>query len=77
MVRTSFLVLVLEDFGLSGGADGKESACNVEDPRLISGSGRYPGEWDDNSLHYSCLSIPRAEEPSGLQSMRSQRVGGN
>ena len=58
MVRTSFLVLVLEDFGLSGGADGKESACNVEDPSLISGSGRYPGEGGGNSLHYSCLENP-------------------
>ena len=27
-----------------GGSDGKESACNVEDPGVIPGSGRSPGE---------------------------------
>ena len=27
-----------------GGSDGKESACNVEDPGLIPGLGRFPGE---------------------------------
>ena len=27
-----------------GGSDGKESACNVEDPGLIPGSERSPGE---------------------------------
>ena len=26
------------------GSDGKESACNVGDPRLIPGLGRSPGE---------------------------------
>ena len=26
-----------------GGSDGKESACNVGDPGLIPGSGRFPG----------------------------------
>ena len=30
-----------------GGSDGKESACNVEDLGLISGSGRSPGEQND------------------------------
>ena len=74
MVRTSFLVLVLEDFGLSGGADGKESACNVEDPRLISGSGRYPGEGDGNSLHYSCLENSMDREAWWAIVHGSQRV---
>ena len=27
-----------------GGSDGKESACNVEDPGLVPGWGRSPGE---------------------------------
>ena len=27
---------------LPGGSDGKESACNAGDPRLIPGSGRFP-----------------------------------
>ena len=33
----------------------KESACNVEDLGLISGSGRSLGEGNDNPLQYSCL----------------------
>ena len=40
---------------LPGGSDGKESACNTEDPGLIPGSGRSPGEGNDNPLQYSCL----------------------
>ena len=42
----------------SGGSDGKESACNVEDPGSIPGSGRSPGEETGNSLKYSCLENP-------------------
>jgi len=38
-----------------GGSDGKESACNVGDPGLIPGSGRFPGEVKGNPLLYSCL----------------------
>ena len=30
--------------GFPGGSDGKESACNVEDPCSIPNSGRSPGE---------------------------------
>ena len=38
-----------------GGSDGKESASNVGDPGSIPGSGRAPGEGDDNLLQYSGL----------------------
>ena len=38
-----------------GGSDGKESAYNAGDPGLIPGSGRSPGEGNDNPLQYSCL----------------------
>ena len=41
--------------GFPGGSDGKESACNTEDPGLIHGSGRSPGEGNGNPLQYSCL----------------------
>ena len=58
-----------------GGSDGKESACNVGDMGLIPGSGRSPGEGNGNPLQYSCLENPWTEEPDGLQSMGSQRVG--
>ena len=41
-----------------GGADGKESACNVGDPGSIPGSGRSPGEGHGNPFQYSCLENP-------------------
>ena len=41
--------------GFPGGSDGKESACNVEDPSSIPGSERSPGEGHGNLLQYSCL----------------------
>ena len=31
------------------------SACNAGDPNLLPGSGRSPGEGNDNPLQYSCL----------------------
>ena len=37
------------------GSNGKESACNVEDPDSILGSGRSPGERNGYPLQYSCL----------------------
>ena len=43
---------------LPGGSDGKVSAYNVGDPGSIPGSGRYPGEGNDNSLQSSCLENP-------------------
>ena len=58
-----------------GGLDGHESACNAGDPSSIPGSGRSPGEGHANPLQYSCLEIPRTEEPGGLQSIESERVG--
>ena len=41
-----------------GGSDGKESACNVGDPGSIPGSGRSPGEGNDNPLQFPCLEDP-------------------
>ena len=41
----------------------------------ILGLGRSPGKGNGNSLQYSCLEIPRTEEPSEVQSKGSQRVG--
>ena len=61
--------------GLSGGSDGKESACNVGD---------WVGslDWEDPLekemvTHSSILAweIPWTEEPGGLQATGSQRVG--
>ena len=62
--------------GFLAGSDGKESACNKGDLVLIPGSRRSPGERNGNPLQYSCLENgQRTEEPGGLQSMGSQRVG--
>ena len=41
--------------GFPGGSDGKESACNAEDPGSVPGSERHPGEGNGYPLHYSCL----------------------
>ena len=41
-----------------GGSDGKASVYNEGDPGSISGSGRYPGEGNGNSLQYYCLENP-------------------
>ena len=41
-----------------GGSGGKECACNVGDPGLILGLGRYPGEGNNNPLLYSSLENP-------------------
>ena len=49
-----------------GDSDGKESACNVGDPGLILGLGRYPRQ--GMATHYSILAwrIPWTEEHSML-----------
>ena len=67
--------------GILGFPDGsavKKSLWNAGDSgstSLIPGLGRSPGEGNGNSLQYSYWKIPWTEESSGLQSMRSQRVG--
>ena len=41
-----------------GGSDGKASVYNVGDLGSIPGSGRSPGEGNDNPLQYYCLENP-------------------
>ena len=41
----------------------------------ISGSGRSPGEGIGNPRQYSCWENFMIEEPGGLQSVESQKVG--
>ena len=41
-----------------GGSEVKVSAWNVEDPGLIPGLGRSPGEGNGNPLQYSSLENP-------------------
>ena len=61
--------------GFPGGLDGKEATCNVGDLGLMPG-------WEDplekGMATHSCIlpwRIPWTEEPGGLQSTESQRVG--
>ena len=58
-----------------GKFSGKESACQCRrhgDAGSIPRLGGSLGGGDDNLLQYS---LPWTEEPGGLQSMGSQRVG--
>ena len=48
----------MNEKGFPGGSDGKESACNAEDPGSILGLGRSSGEGNGNPLQYSCLGNP-------------------
>ena len=53
----------------------KNSAWNVRKQGLIPGLGRSLGEGNGYSLQYSCLENVWTEEPGGLQSLGSQRIG--
>ena len=48
------------------------NAGDISDVCSIPRSGRSPGEGHGNSLQYSCLGNPMAEDPVGLQSVESQ-----
>ena len=61
--------------GFAGGSSGKESACNAGDAGLIPESGRSLEKEVVTHSGFLALEIPWTEEPSGLQSMGSQRVG--
>ena len=58
-----------------GGSEGKASAYNAGDLGSIPGSGRSPGEGNGNHSTILTWKTPQREEPGGLQSMGSQRVG--
>ena len=53
-----------------------DNAGDGRDVGLIPGSGRFPGEGNDNPLLYACLEnhMILQVEPGGLQSIGSQRV---
>ena len=60
-------------WGLPGGSDSKESACNAGDPGLTPGLGRSPGEGNGNPLQYSCLGKILDRGAWQVQSMGSQK----
>ena len=49
-------------WGFSGGSVVKNLPANARDVDLILGSGRSPGEGNDNPLQYSCLENPMDRE---------------
>ena len=51
IIQDSYVCYIGSPFG----SDSKASACSVGDPGLIPGSGRAPGVWNGNPLHYCCL----------------------
>ena len=53
----------------------RANAGDVTDMGLIPGSGRSPGGGHGNPLPYSAWRIPWIEEPGGLQSIGSHRIG--
>ena len=61
--------------GFPGGSVVKSLPASVGEVWLIPGSGRSPGEGNGNPLHSTAWRVPWTEEPCGLQSMGSQRVG--
>ena len=68
--------------GLPGGSVVKKLPANAGDAGDVGstpGSGRFPGSSLEMATHSSILAweIPWTEEPGGLQSMGSQRVGYN
>ena len=65
----------MSEWGFPGGSTIKNPPANAGDVGSVPGSGKSPGEGNGNPLQYSCLEIPRTEEPGGLQkrSMGSQK----
>ena len=55
-----------------GGSDGKESACDAEDPGLIPEFGRSHGEGNGNTLQYSCLENPMDRGVHGVSKSQTQ-----
>jgi len=61
--------------GFLGGSVVKNPPAKAGDMSLIPGSGRPPGEGNDNPLQYSCLENLMGRGAWRLQSMGSQRAG--
>ena len=61
--------------GFPGGSDGKESVCNMRDLGSNLGSGRIPWRKEGHPTPGLLPGESHRQEPGGLQSMASQRVG--
>ena len=60
--------------GFPGGSIVKNLPANAGDMGLIPGSGRSPGEGNDNPFQFLAWEIPWPEKPRGLHFMGLQRV---
>ena len=75
VLPTTLKIITLTSMlGLSGGSDGKESACSAGDLSLIPGEDPLKKGVATHSSVLACKEVPRIEEPGRLQSMGSQRV---
>ena len=61
--------------GFRAGSAVKNPPANAGDTGLIPGWGRPPGGGNGNPLQILSWRIPWTQEPGGLQSIGSQRVG--
>ena len=68
-----YLVISVNELGFPGSSAGKESICNPEDPSLIPGLGRFPGEGIGYPLQYSYLGNPHRQR--SLVGYRTQDMG--
>ena len=72
-LRQGFLKVSQLLWGFPDSSVGKESICNAEDPCLIPGSGRSPGEEIGYPLQYSGASLV-AQLVKNLPAIRETRV---
>ena len=77
MVLVLLLIKSNAVMGFPGGSNSKESACNVE--TWVQSLGWEDPLEEEMAIHSSILAwrIPWTEEPGGLQTRGSQRVGPN
>ena len=67
----------MQSIGLPWWLRWKESASNAGDLGSVPGSGRSSGEGMANHSSILAWRIPWTEEPSGLQSIATQRIRHN
>jgi len=58
-----------------GGSDSKESACNMREAGLISGSGSFPLEENSYPVQYSCPENTPHQQRSFINIGRVQPMG--
>ena len=61
--------------GFPGGSAVKNPPANAGDAAFIPGSGRSPGEGNENPLQYSCLGNPMERGAWGATVIGVKRVG--